>query len=316
MKEGIMDFTALSTYLMCPRKFYFKFERDWVSDGPASQHLVFGIAWHGGLERGYLSMQAGSSLAEVQVASCQGFMEYWEKNHGEDFDYDVIFPKNPPRGIDMLMEYWNRFYDSDKHWTVLGAEAAFTLDMQGTSLAFVGRRDLDIHDGHRLRTLEHKTMSMSSETAFAGYEQSLQIDGYLASARLFHDHGPEDQVPICILNGAICTKTKFDFQRYLISRNIASLERYLYEMSQHIQRLEADRKKLYDCRQEGISLASKDMPMPCFLRSPGDNCTKFFRKCEFYDHCTVRNNPETWIEPPIGYKESSWNPWAHVEEAG
>lgn len=309
-----IDYTALSSYLQCPRKFYWRQVRNLVPETMTSHHLIFGLAWHAGLEHGYKAGFADSGPLEQRVktatdAALEAFKRSWADHNGNELDPVNIFPKNEGRGLEMLIEYFSRFSSDFTTFKLMGAESSFMIPLGEGLPSYIGRRDLDLTDKLGVVTFEHKTMSTANEATLAGFDMSLQVEGYLTSAKLYYD-----QVSYVVINGAICQKTKFDFLRYRISRKDEAINRFLMELYTHVKRL-LDELSRYDQWKATINPESVDAadPMPMFLRNPGDSCVKYFRKCEYFDLCMARNNPEAFVKTPLGYKEDVWDPRRFME---
>ena len=301
-----IDYTALSSYLQCPRKFYWRQVRNLKLDGMTSHHLIFGLAWHAGLEHGYKAgfAETGSLKQKVEAATnaaLAAFKKTWFANRGNELDQVNIFPKNEGRGLEMLIEYFKRFSMDFTEFKLMGAESSFTIPLGEGMPSYIGRRDLDLIDKNGVVTFEHKTMSTATEATLAGFDMSLQVEGYLTSAKLYYD-----QTSYVVINGAICQKSKFDFTRYHISRKESAINRFLLELYSHVRRLLNELAE-YDEWKAGANV-DPTAPMPVFLRNPGDSCVKYFRRCEYFDLCMARNNPEAFVKTPLGFIEDVWDP--------
>jgi len=123
-----IDYSALSTYLNCPRKLLFQYIMHLKPSGQ-SIHLVFGGCWHYGLEYPYKHLLDGDVLSVLDATelSIQAFNKLW-KLDGEPFwkNEDAIFPKSPGHAANMYKAYWDRFLVADvKDRSILAANLIF-----------------------------------------------------------------------------------------------------------------------------------------------------------------------------------------------
>lgn len=308
-----IDYSALSTYLTCPRRFLFQYVMN-LKPGGQSIHLVFGSCWHYGLEATYnlLKDQPNLNVLQATEHSIRSFNKLW-KLDGEPLwkNEDAIFPKSPGHAANMYKAYWDRFLESDiKDRKILAVESPFSIDLSvnGQKLPnYIGRIDLIFTNGSDgIDILDHKTAKAIYSTTPQTFEMSFQSDGYLTAGRIFYD-----KIPTITYRIALCQKSKIDFVPIVVNKRSAAIEHFLSdlchyatEIQHNLALLEEDKET---CKERTDILRS-------FHRNPGYACTTFSSVCPFYDLCRLRNNPLHWIEKaPQGFIHSEWDPELHEE---
>lgn len=304
-----IDYSSLTTYLECPRKFFFQYVLHFRSSRP-SIHLVFGSAWHYGLETTYAELKAGTPLtpADAREISIRAFNALWSLEGEPHFEPDLVYPKSPARAADMYDRYWKQHLDSDLEKTVLGVESPFTIDLSVITPGmpnYIGRLDLVFeHQDGSLEVVDHKTASSINKITGPGFNSSFQTDGYLTAGHMFYDKLPEVTYRV-----ALCQKTKIAFEDFTFSKRQSALDRFLQDLINHCSSI-INNLKLLEIDQDKSS--DKSYIMPAFLRKPGYACTSYFSTCPYFDLCNFRNNPMTWKDsPPQGYSVNEWDPVLH-----
>ena len=233
-----IDYSALSTYLTCPRRFLFQYI---IHLKPAGQsiHLVFGACWHYGLEATYNLLKDNSNLTVLQATehSIRSFNKLW-KLDGEPFwkNEDAIFPKSPGHAANMYKAYWDRFLESDiKDRKILAVEAPFSINLSLASESinqsaklpnYIGRIDLIFTNGENgIDILDHKTAKAIYATTPQTFEMSFQSDGYLTAGRIFYD-----KIPTITYRIALCQKSKIDFVPIVVNKRSAAIEHFLSDL--------------------------------------------------------------------------------------
>lgn len=307
-----IDYSALSTYLSCPRKFAFQYVMHLKHSSPAID-LAFGACWHSGLEAAYRALKIESMLKEYDlfVASQFGFKLLWERNYASIWrDTDIIFPKSPGHATNMYEKYWKRFLTVDRDYRILDVEIPFVISLSsyGDYPNYVGRIDLALEasDGSIL-IVDHKTTRNVDKATSDSYYASLQTDGYLTAGSLYWD-----KIPLIEYRVALCQKAKIDFERFQFMKRSNMLDRFMNELVHFIGRIKVD---LLCYETESQNLDKTFIPIS-FPRSAGYACTAYYRKCPYYDLCFSRCNPYLWKQsPPEGYVIEEWNPTDHYKEA-
>lgn len=134
MRRNELHATTANTFALCPRKFYYGFERGWVPDTEA-RALTFGKAWHRFLER-----LAGGEVNPLE-------------NMTEDPDMAALTPTEAATLIGLGTAF-RELYTLPK----MSSEIAFSARVKGTEWRVAGRVDGLTEDG---RVVEYKTTASS-----------------------------------------------------------------------------------------------------------------------------------------------------------
>lgn len=319
-----IDYSSLSTYLECPRKFFFQYVLHFRSSRP-SIHLVFGSCWHYGLEESYKYIAERTDLKVTPIlmrdVSIAAFNKLWALEGAPHFDPDLVYPKAPGRAADMYNKYWKEYLEEDIEKKIIGVEVPFTISLrilddlfdttEEDETAFlpdyIGRMDLvfESPDGS-LEIVDHKTASSINVVTPISFQASMQTDGYLTAGHMFFD-----KIPSMTYSVALCQKTKIAFERFTFQKRMSALDRFLLDLSAHCESIQED-LALYELEK---AETSRTHVMRCFRRKSGYACTQFFSACPYFDLCQNRNNPATWHDnPPQGYSVNEWDPAIHEAE--
>ncbi len=311
-----IDYSSVSTYLDCPRKFLFQYIMHFRSRH-ASIHLVFGSCWHYGLEVVYKRlMKDPDSLTVVDATelATSSFNLLWQIEGEPHFpDHDIIFPKSPGHASNMYYAYWNMYLNgSDATKEILAVESPFTINLSGIAKKplpnYIGRQDLlyKLPDD-TLEIIDHKTAKSIYPTTLSQFETSYQTDGYLTAGELYYD-----KIPKMTYNIALCQKSKIAFQRFTIIKRHAAIEQFLFEIINLIHTILRD-IDLISHELENKKFRNDNTII--FPRTPGYACTAYFTPCPYLDLCKIRSNPLLWYnDPPQGFSINEWNPDTHEEE--
>lgn len=309
-KEKI-DYSSLSTYIDCPRKFFFQYMLHLRLNG-SNLDLVFGSCWHYGLEVAYLALQADPNLGSYELCklACDGFAALW-RVEGSEFNEEIAFPKNPGNAFNMYDLYFNKeqiHIRPDR--TILGVETPFTINLGEDLPNYTGRLDLtELYRDDAIEITDHKTAKYVNDTTLAGYNCSLQSDGYLIAGTLYYDKHPS-----VIYSIAQVAKTKAAFFTHTVMKGTAQLERSLDDIKLRTSQLLND-ITLLEYEKETKDVSNRNYLQQSFPRSPGYACTMYFRRCAYYDLCHMRNNAISWeLKIPSGYHQHEWDPEKHESE--
>lgn len=299
-----IDYSSLSTYLTCPRKFFFQYVLHLRPAGPPSLDLIFGSCWHFGLETAYKKLKDNpkeSPLSLTKIAS-EAFNRLWELEAAEWYHPDTAFPKSPTRAADMYYKYFQDYTHVDSQAEIIGVEEPFTIALGNGLPSYIGRIDLAVLRDGDLEIIEHKTSKYANQVTYAGYKNSLQCEGYLAAGHLYFS-----KLPRIVYNLALCQKSKIEHFRYPITKSASKIDRFLLDLCKHCKDILTDLEGY-----QSWSSTKKEDVFPWFDRRPGMACTQFFRTCDYYDLCLARNNPTLWKDnPPSGFQIQEWDPSTH-----
>lgn len=291
----ILDSTKLQAYAACPRQYFFEYVLGWRVD-TASNHLVFGQAWHAALEHLF---QNGLNPKEI-LKAFDLFMAVYRKSWPESTDA-WFGGKTPEAAIYALAEYCHE-YASDFYKYEVAATEVFDYLPLSAQDSMVVKLDavLRSQDTNRMFIMEHKTGSSAGQWWARQWHLSLQVGAYIAACNFYY--GQKDTA--CIVDGTFFLKTKRNFQRELVSRSEDSINVWLQTVLSLIRRIE----------QDFVVLAEEDDPSFVAQKSFPQNpvsCEKY-GGCQFYDLCLGVTNPlrllQSSAQPPIGFKIEWWNP--------
>lgn len=302
-----IDYSSLSTYLECPRKFLFQYV---MHLRPAGQsiHLVFGACWHYGLEVTYNLLMKNPKLTSVDctVASIKAFNDLWNLD-GAPFwkNEDLIFPKSPGHAANMYKAYWDRFLKLDtQQRQIIAVEAPFTIDLsiyESNLPNYVGRLDLILSDGTGIEIIDHKTAKAIYKTTPQSYEMSYQTDGYLTAGRIYYD-----KIPSITYRLALCQKSKIDFPPITVNKKSSAIDNFLADLIHYSKEIQHNLNLL---EEDKVNCTQRTDIPKSFIKRPGYACTTFSSTCSYYDLCRLRNNPLLWLhKAPQRFHFDEWDP--------
>ena len=306
-----LDYSSLSTYISCPRKFFFNYVLSYQSVNPKID-LVFGSAWHYGLEVAYTAWKEDTNLTETDLIelSITGFNTYWKVEGEPNWpDPDQIFPKSPGNAANMYSAYWQRYYPIDRDKKILGIELPFNLNIPDTSILYTGRIDLAFLNSSNLEIVDHKTAKSVNKITLTGFISSLQTSGYLTIGKLYYD-----RIAGMYYRVALCQKSKVAHEEFEVVKLDHEIERFLTELSYWAKTISGDCIKYETALQDDANF-NQDYTPNIFPRTPGYACTAFFSPCPYLDLCMMKNNPLYFHDKvPQGFKVEEWNPEEHEEK--
>jgi len=303
-----IDYSSLSSYLDCPREFFFKYILH-LRSSVSNLDLVFGSCWHYGMEEAYNALQQDREVdhQELTDIAVKAFNSMWKVEGEPHFNAEIAFPKSPARAADMYSKFFATQNYLPDDMEVLGVEAPVSISLGtlgGKTLPnYIGKLDLALGNDDELLVVDHKTAKFVNDITFAGYESSYQTDGYITAGSMYYNKLPSIRYSV-----ALCQKTKIDFSAYDVRRPPAAIDRFISELILHVNRIHAD-LDLYEVESSGKSASNRNYIQQSFPRTSGYACTKYFRKCAYYDICHMRNNAMMWKDhPPQGYVIDEWLP--------
>lgn len=307
-----IDYSSLSTYMGCPRKFLFQYIMNLRHEGN-SIHLVFGSCWHYGLEESYKLLKADPSISpmELTVNSITSFNRLWALDGAPLWkNEDLIFPKSPGHAANMYKTYWERFKEMDSsNREIIAIEAPFAIDLSyyGKHLPrYIGRIDLILSDGDGIEIIDHKTAKAIYAITPQTFENSFQTDGYLTAGKLFYD-----KIPKITYRIALCQKSKIDFHPITISKRSSTLDHFLHDLVFYVNKIQEDIQILQEDKER---CKDRNDLLKSFYRCYGQSCTSFMSPCPYFDLCRMRNNPLGWMDKaPQGFCYNEWDPDLHDE---
>lgn len=180
-KERIYDYSTLSSFQTCRKKYYFEHIRN-LRPKLKGAALEFGGAVHEGLDAYY---STDDKVEGIKLAK-QKFYDNWTDREGDEL-------RTVENGIKMLDWYATKY----KHepFKVLGKPETGFVFFIGDIL-FGGRIDLPVEWDGNLWIMEHKTTTRLSSSYFSQYELDKQCTGYIIAAEEYFKR----KVHGCIVN--------------------------------------------------------------------------------------------------------------------
>lgn len=262
------DSSKLTTYNVCPRKYYFRFERNLIKKGDTQTPLVFGTAFHSALE----SLYRGQGLA----AATQSFLERFpEEAEGGD--------RTRVAGQRLLAAYAAKWRNENFN-LVSEPEQAFHFPIDDWE--YVGRIDLLVVDPEGvIRPMDHKTTTRFGQQFELGFKVDVQITGYIVGARRLTN----SRVTEAIINAVRITSKISDesFARKFTTRLQWEIDEWFDEVRGIVSRIRESRK---------TNKWPKHAPEACF---------SYNSVCPYFGICLSRDK-ESVIE--TSYKEEIWEP--------
>jgi len=301
-----IDFSSLDCFLSCNRKFLFQYILNLRLNLP-NIDLVFGSCWHYGKEVVYLDIKDEKELTIMSATkkSITAFNLLWSLT-AQHFNPDTCFPKNPGHAADMYHAYWKKYLKADSKKEIIGVEIPFSITLKPNFPSYIGRLDLAILDKGILEIIDHKTSKYDSTIIFAGFDSTLQSDGYLTAGNIYFD-----KIPRITYSLDVVQKSKIVFHRYTLMKTKSAIDRFIEDLIHHIEIIQHN-IEIYnnECHNHERNYNPKS-----FKRTGGYACTMYFRKCAYFDLCHMRNNPFAWKDkPPQGYVTYEWDPKEHEKE--
>ena len=294
-----IDSSMLSTYKMCPRKYYYQYLRHLRPSGTGrSIHLVAGGAFAAGIET--VRREVWGNNLSLQDALDIG----WRKviTHWDDFDMSLTEGKSLPNVLLALEDYFIHYGTHDDHIQPMmirdGAEKTkpaveFSFAMPsgiphpdtGDDLLYVGRFDMfGIREyNNQLFTyiVDEKTAGRLGPSWLQKWPLRGQFTGYAWAAR---DMGYN--VSGCVVRGMSFLSNSFGHAESISNRSEQDIERWKASTEVFVRRLLEDYKA-------------------DFFPQNFDEACGSFSGCQYSQLCLAKE-PERWI--PANYDVVIWNP--------
>ena len=324
MTLRLYDNTKISTFRGCKRFYYYRHERDWVTDNTAPA-LAFGSAWHSAMDVAWTiaSERPALSLDSIVALSYEAFVARWTEEgmlHPDEIGPDEaaqLLPRTPMVAMEMLYEYTEERLRLFRHPTfrLIAVEQPFAvpLDPGDPSLFYVGRFDkVYEHEGDVLIG-EHKTTSLYRKNGpfmnsfTESFSPNSQIDGYLYAGHMLYGK----RMRRLMIDAALVHRDVHDGFRFLpIERQFAQLEAWLWETRSWIAEIEANRSALQYQQSERYLHKVEPNYMAAYAKNTSA-CTNF-GTCQYIDLCKMWSNPMD-KDLPDGFKESHWSPFDELK---
>ena len=297
--KRFFDNSMLDVFRVCPRKFYYRHIRNWEPSGLRIP-LIFGTGFHAAMDTIWADIH-GNNDFQLLEAGMASFLKAWNAGGmGTQLDFDT-FPRTPARMIDMLTEYIKRYRSQIESVQVLEIETAFVvpLSLENTEIFYIGKWDKVYKDRLGINILDHKTSSSFATTWMNSFSPNGQMDGYLHAGHMTYG----EEMHGVMIDGALVSKTKIDFMRLPLQRQVSQLNAWLWEVTDLIDQIELNEERLMELRD-------LDKPLDYMAAFPKctTSCTQYYGLCPYHDFCRFFDNPDTH-EIPDTMVVSTWTPF-------
>ena len=310
------DNTRLSTHEICPRKFYFRHRRH-LRPATLQAPLVFGSAWHSGMDVIWPGAKSDLSDTELAEAALFAFNKEWVNRglpHVSDMtpeQLDEVGFRNAGVALDMFYSYVDQRRDFIRKLEVDYVELPFAvpLDPDDETLFYIGKMDKLVTWEGAKWCIEHKTTSEYKKDGgfrasfLEAFSPNSQIDGYDHGNHMLHSN----QAKGVLVDGALVHKSVHDKFCFIpVERDILMLEAWLWEANEKVKRIEADDIALEKVRKDG-GAANENI-----LRAFPKRTTSchIYNGCEYRGVCKMVTNPENVADDQFkGFIVDPWEPF-------
>jgi len=301
---SVTDSSKLEEFETCPRKYFFRYRYGWTPDRP-SLDLVHGEAWHEGKRQLYLAKGKTGSYNDGFEAAIAEYLKCYAKYYGEE-EWSWNSPKNPD-GARLGFSTFIEENDEDV-FKLIGAEIHGTVPVS-EKYVLVAKLDTLIETNEGIMVIDHKTSKNSlSEIFIDEYQMKLQFNTYSLMGLVYclsMGYKPGDFQGVLINHAAFKESKKLgktvECTRFSIKKTVDQLEQYMQEAEQLIELIEWNDATLRKDRDD-------ELVMLAFPRRT-QSCTKYFRRCEYYDMCRYFTNPLRFLDKPqAGFHVEWWDP--------
>lgn len=287
-KERIWDYSTLSSFQTCRKKYYFEHIRH-LKTTTKGAALQFGGAVHSALDIYYSTEDKSQGLLNAKLV----FEKEWQDREGDEL-------RTVENGLKMLDAYADKY--RHEPFKALGKpEQGFVFPIG--DILYGGRIDLPVEWDGNLWIMEHKTTTRLSGGYFDQYDLDKQVTGYIIAA----EETFKRKVYGCVVNvmepwKEVKTKTartkapEDHFARAPITRSDDLKERFKI----NVQRIVRDIKW---CEETGEYMEAEKKEV----------CQYYNRPCPYLQLCK-HGEDERVIERE--YIVEKWSPFEIKEEGG
>ena len=299
-----IDTTKLSTFVDCPRKYFFEYELGWRPE-LTDHNLIFGEAWHAALATLYqIGNEPLGGMAPIDIAYVS-FLDVYRQHFQEHTD-DMYAPKSPYLAYEALQNYIDVYFSKDvttyevQHIEAVGYVSIELIGEEPRDPAkLYFRQDLiarNRNDG-TIVSIEHKTTGRADRKWYQQWQLSLQVGTYTHA--LYFLYRLADVYGV-VINGVVFNKKGPELIRIPCVKILPQMYSWYETVRYYLTALHHEKQVLSQC-------AEGDSYLRAFPMNP-NSCTKYFG-CRYHDFCCAWSNPLRYAhEPPLGFKVDFWNP--------
>lgn len=304
------DNTMISTFRLCPRKYYLRHVLDWRGKGTALP-LSFGLSWHDAMDMVWgLINKTDKSEHQVWEGAMLAFNKRWEEDGLVPFDQltpDEITKygiRSPGTAAEMLSSYISQRWNFLKEIELLEIEKPFAvpLSLDSDGPTYIGRLDKVYRHNGRVNIGEHKTTSAYAKatgirTAYLeSYSPNSQVDGYIHAGHMTYG----EEMKRVVVDIALVHKTEHSvFKNVPIERSLSLLDGWLGETISWIDRIRHEMELL---------AGQEESPVLTAFPKNTDACWNYMQQCTYRDVCRFWPNP-TQHECPETMEVDKWMPF-------
>ncbi len=246
---NLFDNTMLSTFKLCPKKFYYRMVKHLNPIKSENYKAEYGVAFHKAMDVWYTTKDKDKST--------KAFINSWLPFEG----MDNTNLRNVVNGIKLINEYIEIY--KNEPFTVKEVEINFTVELDKVYM-YHGKCDglVEYNDGN-LYILEHKT---SAAKGYLSTNPNHQIDGYIFGVNQI----THSKVKGCIFNQVYLAKKSNDFVRELTIREDKDILSFINDTLYWM-------KQVTNC--EDINNWPKNT----------NNCNAYWKACEYKVLCTCND---------------------------
>ena len=270
MSNMILDYTTISDFLVCRRKFYWRHVRNLVPK-VKSTALMFGGAWHKAMEAYWTEGDA---------------IKVFTEEYGE-VDVPLGDKRSLERGLKILADYMKR-YPVDS-FEILASEGSHGVEFERIipdpqlpeeiSVWYYGKMDKVIRWNGGVYVMEHKTTSQLGYGFFSQFALNHQVDGYIYLCK--DKYGECNGV---LVDAVLIAKVKMNCMRDVATRTEEDGKEFEVEL---------------DCIVQNIRWAIEHESYPM-----NKSLCQYYGECAYRDLCLYHGD-ERVIEGR--YRESVWD---------
>lgn len=298
---GVLDSSKLTTYISCPRKFFYSYILGWQKATP-KHDLIFGTSWH--IAREFQLINKNRKVEEAYNL----FLTDYRKSFPPETD-EIFLPKTPKAAKIALhliaKQYPLDFVENRLLYTEISGSVP--INSNGRLLYFRLDSVFESLKTGEIFSLDHKTTKKFSSQWENNFYLSLQNGTYSHCLYSMYDEN--------LVKGLLFCGTCFEFlkrgskfrpaghhisfKRVPAWKTTDQMSSWLWNVNQIVDELEFDMERLYNCNE-------RDLTMDAFRLNP-NACSNYWG-CEFHDYCLAWANPiQKSHEPPLGFIEKHWD---------
>lgn len=302
------DNSTLEAMRTCPRYFYFKHIRKFDPLG-IRVPLIFGSSWHSAMDYYWPNAAKGKeSKEQLLEGSFNNFLKIWNASEVTSLLEMDIYPRTPTKALEVLKAYDKLYGEDLKRYKVLNVERPFIIPLTNDEqkLMYIGKIDKEIEDerAEEVIGIDHKTTGLIGQMWENSFSPNSQFDGYHHAERM-HYGSAFKQIWI---DGVQIHKTKIDFRRLPLMRQVSQVERWLWETLEWIAEIQYNEDLLLEYRKSNKKLNF----LPAFKCNTKSCSNQYGKPCIYRDLCVYQNNPEDY-EISSDFQESLWQPFEITE---